>query len=206
MEIKRISYENPMDRYYFQGFYDELLSKMSDDNLTPDFDTFFAALTNPTGRHVWSCIVAVEEGKVVGGVSMSYLPKSACAVIEFAAVLGDNEELLSELVTTAVSMLRADNHTLLHVFAELTEEEKESPAWFNKVKCVNMNYRAPAIKPDASVAHNLELVVIDDPATALEGALVTSFVREYFENCYPKTDEMEDYIPKFGRGAVVELL
>lgn len=202
MEIRKISYRNPMDRYFFQSFFDNLLVKVMDPDIVPDFNTYFDVISNPTSRHVWSCIVLVEDARVVGGVATGYLPKVGCGVIEFLRVMDGYETMECDLLQAGVKDLKENCRGLRRIFMELTAEEIQRP-WVHLCKRLDFKYKAPALKEDGEIVEQLVMSLVASTENSVTGVELKEFLDEFYTACYVTTDQFAECMPDIADDAVI---
>lgn len=205
MEIRKISYRNPMDRYFFQSFFDNLLVKVMDPDIVPDFNTYFDVISNPTSRHVWSCIVLVEDARVVGGVATGYLPKVACGVIEFIRVLEGYEDTMGDLLQAGVKDLWENCHGITEIYMELTKEEVFQP-WRHLCKRLDFQYKAPALKMNGPVVEHLTMSIVGSDKDGVSGKDLKDFLSEFYEACYVTTEQFSACMPDIADDAIISAI
>lgn len=197
MNIVRVTYTDAVQREWLHEFYDNVLVGLFNEELIPDFDTFFGQVQEPSRAKNWYCMLAMAGVKPVGGITAEYMPESNCCIIEFLQTMMDYQTMQEQLLSAMVQSLHAMHRKAKHIFIELVPNAGNMGSGFYRDWCkrIEMKYVTPPIREDADPGFGLELCVVDELIGEIHSSEVVSFINEYFRTSFSGVD-IRPYLPK----------
>lgn len=195
MEIKKISYQSPMDRYYFQSFYDNILAGMEECGLVEEFKVLLGIVTRPGRVPEWVCVVGVEDMTVVAGAVLEYLPAVKCCMVEYCNAIPGHEDKMGEILDYAVDSLMKEYPDTKYIFTELIVDGDIPQCLKDRVRPLSINYVTPQVKIGRESTKKLEFSLVKSDVAFVPGDIAVSVLREYFKQCFADDVDTEQYVP-----------